>query len=597
MEINMKRILLVLTLVFLLFGSAWSTGFLRSNNNTNGWISFPLTALDTLRGNPVRPDSFHVMVWFDSSAANTAAYSARGSIDSTWIDSLRVGGVTYFYFRNAVAKINGSLGNGYYEGVVYAWAQGKSTPNRFSFQVIDNDTTFSGFLRLLDAQTSSRSTFNPATTGVFLLATGLNADTGWISAKAKLDAAISSMNVWTTAQRDSCLHAMRIVIDSLFTAGELRDTLLRADSATYSVIAGTVGRNIYLGIGGGTGSYLWVQAQIDSMLHAARIVTESLVTAGELRDTLLRADSATYAGVAHSVGRNIFLGISTQTFPSNFSAMKISSGGYVSPNFSDINGTLDSSEVGSSLQLAIRRWLWLNSDSANFSGTANTMGRNVFLGIGGGSGLLTQAQIDSLLFGKWRASGDSSNVLLTAADSVKAYLAPGDSAKLAAIKAKTDKLRFYGTAPNDSAIYSYGINASGTAPTAYENARAVIHYLFDSTFAANTYAGYLKSRLDTNVASRSIFNPATDSVIQEFNSKASQAKINADSLQARYTFSALLPGLKLLGAVGDTQSYWYNSYGLMDSMRYKNGAALVARIMYVRTADSLAPTKTIGIPY
>jgi len=87
------------------------------------------------------------------------------------------------------------------------------------------------------------------------------------------------------------------------------------------------------------------------------------------------------------------------------------------------------------------------------------------------------------------------------------------------IKLKTDKIRFY--ASGDTAIISYGINASGTAPTAYENARANWRYPLDSTFASTLAGWYLHKtwdRIDTNfnatISSRgtSTFNPATESV-------------------------------------------------------------------------------------
>jgi len=73
---------------------------------------------------------------------------------------------------------------------------------------------------------------------------------------------------------------------------------------------------------------------------------------------------------------------------------------------------------------------------------------------------------------------------------------------------------------------------------------------------------------------------------------ATVAKLNADSLNARYMLSQLLPMGKLMGAVGDSQSYFYNAAGNMDSMRYWSGNNLIARIIYVRTADTLAPRLT-----
>ena len=81
-----------------------------------------------------------------------------------------------------------------------------------------------------------------------------------------------------------------------------------------------------------------------------------------------------------------------------------------------------------------------------------------------GSNPWSSSQRDSLLFGRWRYSGDSSNVLLAAGDSVPAYLASGDSLKLALIKAKIDKLSLHSASPNDTDVVAYSTNATGTGP-------------------------------------------------------------------------------------------------------------------------------------
>ena len=52
--------------------------------------------------------------------------------------------------------------------------------------------------------------------------------------------------------------------------------------------------------------------------------------------------------------------------------------------------------------------------------------------------------------------------------SVTANVNINSNSDITAIKAKTDKMRFYGTNPNDTAIVSYGVNASGSCPTAAE---------------------------------------------------------------------------------------------------------------------------------
>ena len=156
------------------------------------------------------------------------------------------------------------------------------------------------------------------------------------------------------------------------------------------------------------------------------------------------------------------------------------------------------------------------------------------------------------------------------------------------VVARADSVTGVGRLSTNGDKINYRLSAQGLADVWTE----------DTTDLATGWAQYFKAIMNATIASRSTFNPATDSIIQKFSSKAFQAKIGADSLQARYSFSLLLPGLKMMGAVGDSQQYFYNSKGLMDTMRYWSGATLVSRTLYVRTADSLAPrlTRTYSLP-
>lgn len=51
-----------------------------------------------------------------------------------------------------------------------------------------------------------------------------------------------------------------------------------------------------------------------------------------------------------------------------FSSMKISVGGYVSPNFSDIYGTLDSLEFGLDMRYAMGLWVWTHNNTGENTG-------------------------------------------------------------------------------------------------------------------------------------------------------------------------------------------------------------------------------------
>ena len=140
-----------------------STPQVISNNNKQGWISIPIFCFNDTSHN-VAPDSVHVLVWFDSCGANTRTYANRCILtaDSAWIDSTRYAGALYYYYTTPIAFIDGDKGSGNYHGVVVAFKQGYQTPNLFSFQIIDNDTTLSTRLGLLDATTSSRLAPAPA---------------------------------------------------------------------------------------------------------------------------------------------------------------------------------------------------------------------------------------------------------------------------------------------------------------------------------------------------------------------------------------------------------------------------------------------------
>jgi len=145
----MKRAIIGL-LVLALVDLAGATSFVRNSATTHveGWITVPIICLDTLpSAGPLNPDSLHVIVWRDSSGVNVAAYdtSLTDTASAYW-DYDTQSGMKYWYFRSLVSDIDGDGSVGPYHGLISAWGWKHPTPNRFSFQIIDSDTTFSAIV-------------------------------------------------------------------------------------------------------------------------------------------------------------------------------------------------------------------------------------------------------------------------------------------------------------------------------------------------------------------------------------------------------------------------------------------------------------------
>jgi len=90
-------------------------------------------------GRPSGADSFFVMVF--KSHANNVVFVDSGTAGMTGLDTVRVGGLTYYYFHRAVADIDGARAVGQYGVVITAkkMAGSLSTPNRYSFQITSGD--------------------------------------------------------------------------------------------------------------------------------------------------------------------------------------------------------------------------------------------------------------------------------------------------------------------------------------------------------------------------------------------------------------------------------------------------------------------------
>lgn len=125
--------------LLLCHGAACGYGIVNnSGNSTEDSLSLPVLSLDSL-GRPSSADSFFVMVF--KSHANNVVFADSGTAAMTGLDTVRVGGVTYYYFHRAVSDIDGSGATGQYGIIVTARrsSTGLATPNRYSFQIVSGD--------------------------------------------------------------------------------------------------------------------------------------------------------------------------------------------------------------------------------------------------------------------------------------------------------------------------------------------------------------------------------------------------------------------------------------------------------------------------
>jgi hypothetical protein len=209
-----------ISVLILLLLACWSIGkpttFVKTGNYAEGWVSFEIFALNDT-GLVSTPDSVLVLVFRDSSSTNALTYSSycddANWADSSWIDSLTYRGTKHYYFRqqiNTLVNTNPIVGG--YHGTVWTYADGQGTPNKFSFQIIDADSSFPVLLRYPTSLVSD---------SVGKTRTALNLDnfTGTL-ANSQVDDDVN-VNVYT------------------MTAGAITATVIADDAIDYATFAAT----------------------------------------------------------------------------------------------------------------------------------------------------------------------------------------------------------------------------------------------------------------------------------------------------------------------------------------------------------------------
>jgi hypothetical protein len=225
----------------------------------------------------------------------------------------------------------------------------------------------------------------------------------------------------------------------------------------------------------------------------------------------------------------------TQTFPTNFSSMKISAGGYVSPNFSDIYGTLDSAECS---QYFLTTWHlrtpwstltasdniginWADitnpTTSQNLSATTISTGQVIaradsVTGVGRISVNLDKTSYQ-LASGQVIARADSVTGvgrLSTNLDKSNYQLAPGQ------VVARADSVTGTGRLSLNLDKTNYRLSPQGRADV----------WIEDTTGENSGWAQFFKGRLDANISTRSTFNVSSESVtVDKSNLGAVQANL------------------------------------------------------------------------
>ncbi len=99
-------------------------------------VTVAALSLDSL-GNPTGADSFYVVI-FSGGNSNSAVFSDGGTSAMIGLDTVIIGGLTYYYYSRKTSDIDGDGSPGVYDGLIIAKSTGLnlSTVSRFSFQIV-----------------------------------------------------------------------------------------------------------------------------------------------------------------------------------------------------------------------------------------------------------------------------------------------------------------------------------------------------------------------------------------------------------------------------------------------------------------------------
>jgi hypothetical protein len=245
-----------------------------------------------------------------------------------------------------------------------------------------------------------------------------------------------------------------------------------------------------------------------------------------------------------------------------------------------------------------------SSSSASYVGSYSAYAKVYKGGKTGAKTWTWKAEIpktDSLLFGRWRASGDSSNVLVDL---------DNDTLKHAELTARErDTLRnfdrFSGTLATSQ--FEAGYFAISNFTGTWASTQFSAGYYHGIALASDSGAvidsvnkvGRISTNLDKTLyrlSSQGVVDVWTDDTTGENSGWAQFFKGRLDTDISRLD-TITLQAAKLLAGRGNRQIYYYNSKGYMDSMRYYDGPNLIARWIYYRPADTLAPDSTRSYNY
>jgi len=447
----MKKLFTILILLALI-APAHAVKYVINGSTTTdeGWITEPIALYDTGFAVWARPDSMHVLVWRDSSLANAATWTWRGtatdSVASAVWDTAALGGAVYHYFRNPISAMDGDGILGNYSGLIAVFKRGAPTTRVFSFGIIDNDTTMTMLANRINNMITIGNTLGVSATGLLvgIGANGIDAtsiQTGAIDADAIANTAAREIaeTTWTTTAGTG--RSLTILDEDLTTIdlnGSSIGTVVNGvtvdvndDKTGYSLsstgvtdiwnvsyatawTAGSMGDSLnnptYMGAWNLAFTTSFVAGSMGDSLNNPTYsgswnlpFTNSFV-AGSMGDSL---NNPTYSGSWNAPFTTSFVGGSMGDSLTNASYMQgaasgVTIAGILGASYTAYNNADSAGKVGYALALgdtANNFWVDLSDETPDFDSIDyNSASYRAFIdNHGGGSTGLTPAEMDSVL--------------------------------------------------------------------------------------------------------------------------------------------------------------------------------------------------------
>lgn len=358
------RVIIAAVLTFILANSAVAVdlGVLITTENA----LFPIVCLDSSGHSRIDVDSFHVeVVKHDASESGgdlALSYSASGDTTAAWVTRSLPNGDSTWWFRDAIADIDGNAGNGQYTGAVKAYKFGKETITPFSFYL--TTTSFTTLIEKLASLTFTVAGVVDANMTHYEGVTGVDAEIqseveDGINAATDINTIITEVTnldggtlPWNATTMDSVLNALDYTNNPkhVYRRLDIDSALIPAIKAkTDQMTFGTLGINSNVADWGdfgativtGAGNYPSVESNtiangaINSLTFANNAIGSAALSGTAAKET---ADSVWKAGIK---------GTQTGDADSTFADAFINTGGqaYAIVDFDTSGGTLSDAQI------------------------------------------------------------------------------------------------------------------------------------------------------------------------------------------------------------------------------------------------------------